>query len=246
MDILQIFRVACCISGGRPRQRKGAFVQHFDYIGYELIQDGRIAVITLDRPKQRNAQNRGMLVELGTAFELAEEDDTVRVVILRGRPQLLCRPRSRLRRRRPGTLTRARSAPDLPVQWRDTGRRQCPAPAGMALLLPEHQAVAQPAQDHDRRGAWTGVVGRADADLVLRPDRRRRGHGFRRRRRHPARDVRRGVLRPSLGIRPSQSQRAAAHRRLAERRRRPRPGHGQQRCSRPPNSRRGQSSSPPA
>ncbi|WP_232077834.1 enoyl-CoA hydratase [Mycolicibacterium aichiense] len=72
------------MSGGRPRQRKGAFVQHFDYIGYELIQDGRIAVITLDRPKQRNAQNRGMLVELGTAFELAEEDDTVRVVILRG------------------------------------------------------------------------------------------------------------------------------------------------------------------
>ncbi|WP_264001605.1 enoyl-CoA hydratase-related protein, partial [Mycolicibacterium gadium] len=59
-------------------------MQHFDYIGYELIQDGRIAVITLDRPKQRNAQNRGMLVELGTAFELAEEDDTVRVVILRG------------------------------------------------------------------------------------------------------------------------------------------------------------------
>jgi enoyl-CoA hydratase len=59
-------------------------VQHFDYIGYEVIEDGRIAVITLDRPKQRNAQNRGMLVELGTAFELAEEDDTVRVVILRG------------------------------------------------------------------------------------------------------------------------------------------------------------------
>ncbi|NTY61281.1 enoyl-CoA hydratase [Mycolicibacterium sphagni] len=59
-------------------------MQHFDYIGYEVIDDGRIAVITLDRPKQRNAQNRGMLVELGTAFELAEEDDTVRVVILRG------------------------------------------------------------------------------------------------------------------------------------------------------------------
>ena len=35
-------------------------------------------------PKQRNAQTRGMLVELGMAFELAETDDTVRVVILRG------------------------------------------------------------------------------------------------------------------------------------------------------------------
>ncbi|GAT07826.1 enoyl-CoA hydratase [Mycolicibacterium novocastrense] len=59
-------------------------MQHFDYIDYELLDGGRIAVITLDRPKQRNAQNRGLLVELGAAFELAEEDDTVRVVILRG------------------------------------------------------------------------------------------------------------------------------------------------------------------
>lgn len=59
-------------------------MQDFDYICYEVIDDGRIAVITLDRPKQRNAQNRGMLVELGSAFERAEEDDAVRVVILRG------------------------------------------------------------------------------------------------------------------------------------------------------------------
>jgi enoyl-CoA hydratase len=84
MDIIVEGRVACSSSGGDPRQGKGAFVQHFDYISYEVLHSGRIAVITLDRPKQRNAQNRGMLVELGLAFELAEEDDTVRVVILRG------------------------------------------------------------------------------------------------------------------------------------------------------------------
>jgi len=59
-------------------------VQDFDYIGYQTIDSGRIGVITLDRPKQRNAQNRGLLVELGSAFELAEADDAVRVVILRG------------------------------------------------------------------------------------------------------------------------------------------------------------------
>ncbi len=59
-------------------------MQDFDYIRYEAVDQGRIAVITLDRPKQRNAQNRGMLVELGFAFELAEADDAVRVVILRG------------------------------------------------------------------------------------------------------------------------------------------------------------------
>lgn len=56
----------------------------FTYVRYETIDDGRIATITLNRPKQRNAQTRGMLVELGAAFELAEADDTVRVVILRG------------------------------------------------------------------------------------------------------------------------------------------------------------------
>ena len=56
----------------------------FTYLRYELVEQGRVAVITLDRPKQRNAQNRGILVELGSAFELAEADDTVRVVIRRG------------------------------------------------------------------------------------------------------------------------------------------------------------------
>lgn len=60
---------------------------NFRYLGYEIVDDGRIAVITLDRPKQHNAQNRGLLVELGTAFELAEADDTVRVVILRAAGQ---------------------------------------------------------------------------------------------------------------------------------------------------------------
>ena len=58
-------------------------MQDFDYVSYDVIDDGRIAAITLDRPKQRNAQNRGMLVQLGSAFDLAETDDTVRVVILR-------------------------------------------------------------------------------------------------------------------------------------------------------------------
>jgi enoyl-CoA hydratase len=55
----------------------------FAYITYE-IADGNIAVITLNRPRQRNAQHRGLLVELGQAFDLAEADDAVRVVVLRG------------------------------------------------------------------------------------------------------------------------------------------------------------------
>jgi enoyl-CoA hydratase len=56
----------------------------YRYIRYELLDDGLIARITLDRPRTRNAQNRGLLVELDEAFGRAEADDTVRVVILCG------------------------------------------------------------------------------------------------------------------------------------------------------------------
>src|SRR3546814_8921383 len=38
----------------------------------------------LNRPEVRNAQNRGMLVELNDAFLKAEADDEIRVVILGG------------------------------------------------------------------------------------------------------------------------------------------------------------------
>ena len=48
------------------------------------MSDATIARIMLDRPEARNAQNRGMLVELNDAFLKAEADDRVRVVILGG------------------------------------------------------------------------------------------------------------------------------------------------------------------
>lgn len=56
----------------------------YDFITYELLDEGTIAVITLNRPRQRNAQNRGLVIELGDAFLAAEQDDDVRVVVLRG------------------------------------------------------------------------------------------------------------------------------------------------------------------
>ena len=56
----------------------------YEFVSYETIDDGRIARIMLNRPDARNAQNRGMLVELNDAFMRAEADDTVRVVILGG------------------------------------------------------------------------------------------------------------------------------------------------------------------
>jgi enoyl-CoA hydratase len=56
----------------------------YKYVKYETYDDGRIVRILLNRPEARNAQNRGMLVELNEAFLAAEADDQVRVVILGG------------------------------------------------------------------------------------------------------------------------------------------------------------------
>jgi len=56
----------------------------YEFLQVERLDDGSIARITLNRPAARNAQNRGMLVELGRAFADAEADDRVRVVILTG------------------------------------------------------------------------------------------------------------------------------------------------------------------
>jgi enoyl-CoA hydratase len=56
----------------------------YKYISYETLDEGTIARIMLNRPESRNAQNRGLLVELNEAFLAAEADDTVRVVILGG------------------------------------------------------------------------------------------------------------------------------------------------------------------
>src|SRR4051794_22216807 len=60
----------------------------YQFITHDSLDDGRITRITLNRPAARNAQNRGLLVELGAAFDDAEQDDRVRVVILCGSGQL--------------------------------------------------------------------------------------------------------------------------------------------------------------
>lgn len=56
----------------------------YEFIEVSHADEGRIAIISMNRPKYRNAQNRGMLVEIDEAFAAAESDDQVRVVILQG------------------------------------------------------------------------------------------------------------------------------------------------------------------
>lgn len=56
----------------------------YKYIKTETLDNGKIARVLLNRPEIRNAQNRGLLVELDHALLAAEANDAVRVVILGG------------------------------------------------------------------------------------------------------------------------------------------------------------------
>jgi enoyl-CoA hydratase len=44
---------------------------------------GRVAVITLNRPQQANAQDPALLKELDQAFDRGADDEDVRVIVLR-------------------------------------------------------------------------------------------------------------------------------------------------------------------
>lgn len=52
------------------------------FVRYEEIDDGAIALITLDRPEARNAQNKKMTYELNDAFTRAAWTDSVKCIVL--------------------------------------------------------------------------------------------------------------------------------------------------------------------
>lgn len=59
-------------------------MSEYEFVLYEELDEGQIVRVMLNRPESRNAQNRGLLVELNDALLRAEADDEVRVVILGG------------------------------------------------------------------------------------------------------------------------------------------------------------------
>lgn len=54
----------------------------FETIGYRT--DGAVATITLQRPDAANAQDSAMILEIDAAFDLADADDEIRVVVVAG------------------------------------------------------------------------------------------------------------------------------------------------------------------
>ncbi|MES2686149.1 MAG: enoyl-CoA hydratase-related protein, partial [Pseudomonadota bacterium] len=61
--------------------------QRMSAMTYELIltrTEGRVAVITLNRPKQLNALNDQLMDELGSALKAFDADDGIGCIILTG------------------------------------------------------------------------------------------------------------------------------------------------------------------
>jgi len=65
---------------GAPTEEAQGKQAPFESIRYEV--DSAVATITLDRPQVANAQDTRLIDELDAAFDLADADDDVRVVIL--------------------------------------------------------------------------------------------------------------------------------------------------------------------
>lgn len=59
-------------------------MSEFEFIHYEAATDGAVAVIRLDRPEKRNAQNWRLLYELDEAYARAAFDEEVKVIVLAG------------------------------------------------------------------------------------------------------------------------------------------------------------------
>ena len=53
-------------------------------VHYETLHDGQVAIVSLARPQYRNPLSAQMMAEIEDAFDQAEDDPTVRVIILRG------------------------------------------------------------------------------------------------------------------------------------------------------------------
>lgn len=93
-------------------------MSEYRYVRYEPIDDGRVVRILLDRPEARNAQHRGLLVDLDDAFAEAEADDTVRVVILGGTGPMFSSGHDMGSKE---AIAEMQPGPDQHVTWRTNG-----------------------------------------------------------------------------------------------------------------------------
>lgn len=65
-------------------------MDNLDAAGLLVERDGAVAVLTLDRPRSRNALTSGLISALQQAFRDAEQDPSVHVVLLTGTDPAFC------------------------------------------------------------------------------------------------------------------------------------------------------------
>ncbi len=139
---------------------------------------GQAAVITLNRPRYRNAQNSVMTYALDAAFERAIEDNDVRVVVLAGAGDHFSAGHDI------GTPGRDVHVPydrKAVIWWDHTDKAGADAQVRQGDGgLPGHvPALAGDTQAVDRDGAGRVHRRRADARLGVRSDRGLRGRVLR-------------------------------------------------------------------
>ena len=141
-------------------------------MGYETIRyevEGAVATITMNRPEVANAQNTELIDELDAAFDRADADDDVRVVVLAGAGKHFSS----------GHDLKALVGTGEPDKWRlhaGDARGKVPPRAGH-VLRPLQADPRLPQADHRRRtGQLRGR--RPDAGLHVRPHRGRRRRHF--------------------------------------------------------------------
>ena len=132
---------------------------------------GTTALVTMNRPQYRNAQNAKMTYALDEAFNRAINDDAVKVIVPRGRRQTLLR---RSRYRHAGTRHRQalRARGDELVPACRQGRRRGYLRARTRVVPRYVPALARHAQADGRHGAGRVRRGRTHARVDVRSHRR--------------------------------------------------------------------------
>jgi enoyl-CoA hydratase len=73
-----------------PRALRDPSASPFENILYRVDKTHKVAYISLNRPKYRNAFGRATTLEVDEAFMLAQNDDEVKVIVLRGEGEHFC------------------------------------------------------------------------------------------------------------------------------------------------------------
>ncbi len=148
-----------------------------DVVTYEV--KGRVAMVTMNRPRYRNAQNSVMTYALDAAFQRAVEDAAISVIVLAGSgehfsaghdigtpPTATTTCPTTTRRRCGGTTSTSTVVTSgTPARWRS---------------ISHVPPLARVTEADDRNGAGRVHCRRRDADLGVRPGGRRRRRLLRR------------------------------------------------------------------